>query len=208
MRYRNLTIGSGPGSDVSLNTREQCANVSSKHAVIFYDDVSVFTELWICKIKHMFHQKGYEKLWATQLFHIRNRGQRSALLLWLYWTRTNAGLRQSTITRWRSQGILQDRSRNHWPTTRTDTLRAENRSSGKVIKTILSIGQSPNAFRLKNGAVSVAELQLCHTTQVNAWLGGNCHSKPRNASEVRLHFICICNGRARYTRWGIIRVRS
>lgn len=40
MRYRKLTIGSGPGSDVCLTTYGQCALVSPKHAVIFYDEVS------------------------------------------------------------------------------------------------------------------------------------------------------------------------
>lgn len=42
MRYRNLSIGSGPGNDVPLNTGgdHHCAFVSGKHATIFYDDVS------------------------------------------------------------------------------------------------------------------------------------------------------------------------
>lgn len=154
------------------------------------------------------HQIGYEELWAAQLFWIRNRGQWSAVLLWLYWTRNNAGLRQSTVTRRRPEGILLDRSRNYRSTTRSYTLRTENRSTGKVIKKVFNLLQkSTNALRLKDGSVSVAKLQLCHTGQVNAWLGGNGDSKSRNASEVRLHFVCICDGRARYTRWRIIRVR-
>lgn len=43
MRYRNLTIGSGPGSDVQLRTVGQCTNISSNHAVIFYDDVRLYS---------------------------------------------------------------------------------------------------------------------------------------------------------------------
>lgn len=45
MRYRNLSIGSGPGNDVPLfNTNENshCSFVSDKHATIFYDDVGIW----------------------------------------------------------------------------------------------------------------------------------------------------------------------
>lgn len=41
MRYRNLTIGTGPGSDVQLSNIGYCANVSDKHAIIFYDEVNL-----------------------------------------------------------------------------------------------------------------------------------------------------------------------
>lgn len=40
MRYRQLTVGAGPGNDVPLRA-DVCSRVSGKHAVIFYDDVSV-----------------------------------------------------------------------------------------------------------------------------------------------------------------------
>lgn len=39
MRYRQLTVGAGPGNDVPLRA-DVCARVSGKHAVIFFDDVS------------------------------------------------------------------------------------------------------------------------------------------------------------------------
>lgn len=39
MRYRQLSIGVGPGNDVPLRG-DVCARVSAKHAVIFYDEVS------------------------------------------------------------------------------------------------------------------------------------------------------------------------
>jgi hypothetical protein len=42
MRYRNLTIGAGPGADVHLNSFGHCRFVSKKHAIIFYDEVRHF----------------------------------------------------------------------------------------------------------------------------------------------------------------------
>lgn len=45
MRYRSLTIGTGPGNDVVLGLYGQCGRLSNKHAVIFYDDVTRYYEL-------------------------------------------------------------------------------------------------------------------------------------------------------------------
>lgn len=39
MRYRNLTIGSGPGCDLQMRNVRKCARLSSHHATIFYDEV-------------------------------------------------------------------------------------------------------------------------------------------------------------------------
>lgn len=53
MRYRQLTVGAGPGNDVPLR-RDACARVSGKHAVIFYDDVSVRTSnLQAWRLNHL-----------------------------------------------------------------------------------------------------------------------------------------------------------
>ncbi|KAG4078348.1 hypothetical protein HA402_013058 [Bradysia odoriphaga] len=45
MRYRSLTIGTSPGSQVQLRKVSQCPYVSNKHATIFYDDVTQTYEL-------------------------------------------------------------------------------------------------------------------------------------------------------------------
>lgn len=45
IRYRSLTIGTGPGNDVVLGLYGHCSRTSTKHAVIFYDDVTRFYEL-------------------------------------------------------------------------------------------------------------------------------------------------------------------
>lgn len=39
MRYRSLTIGSGPGCDLQMKNVRKCARLSSNHAKIFYDEV-------------------------------------------------------------------------------------------------------------------------------------------------------------------------
>lgn len=39
MRYRSLTIGSGPGCDLQMKNVCKCARLSSHHATIFYDEV-------------------------------------------------------------------------------------------------------------------------------------------------------------------------
>lgn len=45
MRYRSLTIGTGPGNDVILGLYGKCGRISTKHAVIFYDEVTRYYEL-------------------------------------------------------------------------------------------------------------------------------------------------------------------
>uniref|UniRef100_A0A1B0DF75 PHD finger protein 12 n=1 Tax=Phlebotomus papatasi TaxID=29031 RepID=A0A1B0DF75_PHLPP len=45
MRYRKLTIGSGPGSDLLLDNFGRCRQTSRKHAVIFFDDATQQFEL-------------------------------------------------------------------------------------------------------------------------------------------------------------------
>lgn len=41
MRYRSLVMGSGPGCDLQIKNVHKCARLSSHHATIFYDDVSL-----------------------------------------------------------------------------------------------------------------------------------------------------------------------
>lgn len=45
MRYRSLTIGAGPANDVILGLFGRCGRISTKHAVIFYDEVTRYYEL-------------------------------------------------------------------------------------------------------------------------------------------------------------------
>ncbi|XP_055642421.1 PHD finger protein 12 [Toxorhynchites rutilus septentrionalis] len=45
MRYRSVSIGNGPGSDVHLASFGKCKSVSDKHATIFYDEVTKMFEL-------------------------------------------------------------------------------------------------------------------------------------------------------------------
>ncbi|XP_053670092.1 PHD finger protein 12 [Anopheles nili] len=45
MSYRCLTIGSGPGNDLTLVKYGDCASTSSRHAIIFYDEVTRMFEL-------------------------------------------------------------------------------------------------------------------------------------------------------------------
>ncbi|XP_065095077.1 uncharacterized protein LOC135716699 [Ochlerotatus camptorhynchus] len=45
MRYRSLSIGSGPGNDLQLSKFGSCRFVSDKHATIFYDEVTKMFEL-------------------------------------------------------------------------------------------------------------------------------------------------------------------
>lgn len=39
MRYRSLTIGTGPGCDLQMKCVRKCARLSAHHATIFYDEV-------------------------------------------------------------------------------------------------------------------------------------------------------------------------
>lgn len=45
MRYRKLTIGTGPGNDLQLINNSHCTHISNKHAVIFFDDATNNFEL-------------------------------------------------------------------------------------------------------------------------------------------------------------------
>uniref|UniRef100_A0A182QMV5 PHD finger protein 12 n=1 Tax=Anopheles farauti TaxID=69004 RepID=A0A182QMV5_9DIPT len=45
MSYRSFTIGSGPGNDVTLAKYGPCCSTSSRHAIIFYDEVTRMFEL-------------------------------------------------------------------------------------------------------------------------------------------------------------------
>ncbi|XP_049535294.1 PHD finger protein 12 [Anopheles darlingi] len=45
MSYRSFTIGSGPGNDVTLAKYGDCCCTSSRHAIIFYDEVTQMFEL-------------------------------------------------------------------------------------------------------------------------------------------------------------------
>ncbi|CAD7086687.1 unnamed protein product [Hermetia illucens] len=45
MRYRSLLIGSGPGSDVQLTLAGHCSQISPRHAIIFYDEITKSFEL-------------------------------------------------------------------------------------------------------------------------------------------------------------------
>uniref|UniRef100_A0A182SX22 PHD finger protein 12 n=1 Tax=Anopheles maculatus TaxID=74869 RepID=A0A182SX22_9DIPT len=45
MSYRSFTIGSGPGNDVTLAKYGECCCTSSRHAIIFYDEVTQMFEL-------------------------------------------------------------------------------------------------------------------------------------------------------------------
>uniref|UniRef100_A0A182JH80 PHD finger protein 12 n=1 Tax=Anopheles atroparvus TaxID=41427 RepID=A0A182JH80_ANOAO len=45
MSYRSFTIGSGPGNDVTLAKYGDCCCTSSRHAIIFYDEVTRMFEL-------------------------------------------------------------------------------------------------------------------------------------------------------------------
>lgn len=45
MPYRSLTIGTGVAVDLNLNQYGQCCHVSTKHAIIFYDNVTKYFEL-------------------------------------------------------------------------------------------------------------------------------------------------------------------
>lgn len=40
MRYRSLSIGTGPGCDLQMKTQRKCARLSTRHATIFYDEVT------------------------------------------------------------------------------------------------------------------------------------------------------------------------
>lgn len=40
MRYRSLSIGSGIGNNLNLLLYGKCCHVSTKHAIIFYDEVN------------------------------------------------------------------------------------------------------------------------------------------------------------------------
>lgn len=39
MRYRSITIGTGPGCDIQFNSSRKCSRLSPRHATIFYDEV-------------------------------------------------------------------------------------------------------------------------------------------------------------------------
>uniref|UniRef100_A0A182M3N8 PHD finger protein 12 n=1 Tax=Anopheles culicifacies TaxID=139723 RepID=A0A182M3N8_9DIPT len=45
MSYRSFTIGSGPGNDVTLAKYGDCCCISSRHAIIFYDEITQMFEL-------------------------------------------------------------------------------------------------------------------------------------------------------------------
>uniref|UniRef100_A0A182N626 PHD finger protein 12 n=1 Tax=Anopheles dirus TaxID=7168 RepID=A0A182N626_9DIPT len=45
MSYRSFTIGSGPGNDITLAKYGPCCSTSSRHAIIFYDEVTRMFEL-------------------------------------------------------------------------------------------------------------------------------------------------------------------
>uniref|UniRef100_A0A8W7PT79 PHD finger protein 12 n=1 Tax=Anopheles coluzzii TaxID=1518534 RepID=A0A8W7PT79_ANOCL len=45
MSYRSFTVGSGPGNDVTLAKYGDCCCTSSRHAIIFYDEVTQMFEL-------------------------------------------------------------------------------------------------------------------------------------------------------------------
>lgn len=45
MRYRSLTIGTGPGCDLQMKCVRKCARLSPHHATIFYDEVNKISKI-------------------------------------------------------------------------------------------------------------------------------------------------------------------
>lgn len=45
MRFRSFSVGSGPGADLQLSQSGHCRQVSARHAVIFYDEITKSFEL-------------------------------------------------------------------------------------------------------------------------------------------------------------------
>lgn len=162
--------------------------------------------LWLCKSKYAFSTHTYRLRKALSYSTILNSEPRSMVSCTLV-TLLNTHQRQPQAKHDYPLTTQRDSIRQFaklltedavWYVANRKTISTQGNRENFVLLHIYFLA---NALHLKDGSGSIAKLQLCHTVQVNAWLGGNFDSKSRNAIEVRLHFVCICDGWARYTRW-------
>lgn len=68
MRYRSITVGSGPGCDFQFASARKCARLSQQHATIFFDEVN-FSQICL-RLWHFSNSSEY--LQATQVYELLN----------------------------------------------------------------------------------------------------------------------------------------